>query len=70
MNVAFLGENALIQDADRTELEGELEKTELLLIHRKDFQDLIFQNRDVSGQFIKMLSQNLVEKEKELVEMA
>jgi CRP-like cAMP-binding protein len=67
---AFLGENALIQDADRTEFAEALEDTELLLIPRKDFQDLIFQNRDVSGQFIKMLSQNLVEKEKELVEMA
>jgi CRP-like cAMP-binding protein len=67
---AFLGENALIQDADRTEFAEALEDTELLLIPRKDFQDLIFQNRDVSSQFIKMLSQNLVEKEKELVEMA
>jgi len=67
---AFLGENALIQDTDRTEFAEALEDTELLLIPRKDFQDLIFQNKDVSGQFIKILSQNLIEKERELMEMA
>ena len=31
---------------------------------------MIFQNREVSGQFIKMLSKNLLEKEHGLVEMA
>lgn len=66
----FLGENALIQDTERTEFAQALEETELILVPRKDFQDLIFQNREVSGQFIKMLSRNLLEKEHGLVEMA
>ncbi len=66
----FLGENALIQDTERTEFAQALEETELILVPRKDFQDLIFQNREVSSQFIKMLSRNLLEKEHELVEMA
>lgn len=66
----FLGEKALIQDTDRTEFAQALEDTELLLIPRQEFQDLIFQNREVSGQFIKMLSKNLIEKENNLVEMA
>jgi len=66
----FLGENALIQDTERTEFAQALEETELILVPRKDFQDLIFQNREVSGQFIKMLSKNLLEKEHGLVEMA
>lgn len=66
----FLGENALIQDTDRTEFAQALEETELILIPRKDFQDLIFQNREVSGQFIKLLSKHLIEKETNLMEMA
>lgn len=66
----FLGENALIQDTERTEFAQALEETELILVPRKDFQDLVFQNREVSGQFIKMLSKNLLEKEHDLVEMA
>ena len=66
----FLGENALIQDTDRTEFAQALDETELSLIPRKDFQDLVFQNKEVSAQFIKMLSQNLLAKEHNLMEMA
>lgn len=67
---SFLGEKALIMDSDRTEFAMAMEETELLLIPRQDFQDLIFQNREVSGEFIKKLSDNLVEREKELMDMA
>lgn len=66
----FLGEKALIQDASRTESAQALEDSELMLIPRKDFQDLVFQNREVSSEFIKMLSRNLSEKENNLIEMA
>ena len=66
----YLGENALIQDTDRTEFAQALDETELTLIPRKDFQDLIFQNKEVSTQFIKLLSQNLLAKEHNLMEMA
>lgn len=66
----FLGENALIQDTDRTEFAQALEDTEVIMIPRKEFQDLIFQNREVSGRFIKMLSKNLLDKESSLMEMA
>lgn len=69
-NGAFLGEKALIKDTDRTEFAMAMEETELVLIPRQDFQDLLFQNREVSGRFIKMLSENLVEREKELMDMA
>lgn len=67
---SFLGEKALIQDSDRTEFAQALEDTELILIPRKDFQELVFRNREVSGQFIKMLSRNLIDKESSLMEMA
>ncbi len=67
---SFLGEKALIQDTDRTEFAMAMEETELVLIPRQDFQNLIFQNREVSGQFIQLLSKNLADREKELMDMA
>lgn len=67
---SFLGEKALIQDTDRTEFAMAMEETELALIPRQDFQELIFQNREVAGQFIRLLSQNLAERERELMDMA
>ena len=66
----FFGEKALIQDGERTDSAQALEDSDVILIPRKDFQDLIFQNREVSSQFIKMLSENLSEKENNLIEMA
>ncbi|MCP4457360.1 MAG: response regulator [Cytophagales bacterium] len=69
-NGSFLGEKALIQDSDRTEFAMAMEETELVLIPRQDFQNLIFQNREISGQFIKLLSKNLADREKELMDMA
>jgi CRP-like cAMP-binding protein len=66
----FLGEKALIQDTDRTEFAMALEDTELVLIPRQDFLDLVFGNRDVSGQFMKLLAENIIGREKELMNMA
>lgn len=66
----FLGEQALIQDTNRTEFAEAMEETELMLIPRNDFQQLIYSNKEVSGQFIRLLSKNLIEKEHELIELA
>ena len=66
----FLGERALIQETTRTEFAEALEETELLLIPKDDFQELVFKNREVSGKFIKLLSNNLSQREHELMEMA
>ncbi|MEQ6168811.1 response regulator [Ekhidna sp. MALMAid0563] len=66
----FLGERSIIQDSSRTEFAEAMEDSELMLIPKDDFQQLIFNNREVSGQFIKLLSNNLSEREKELMEMA
>lgn len=66
----FLGERATIQDSARTEFAEAMEETELILIPKSDFQELIFKNREVSGQFIKLLSNNLSKREHELMEMA
>lgn len=66
----FLGEQSVIQDASRTEFAECMEDAELLLIPKDDFQELIFKNREISGKFIKMLSNDLSQREKELMEMA
>ena len=66
----FLGERSIIQDSSRTEFAEAMEDSELMLIPKGDFQQLIFNDREVSGQFIKLLSNNLSDREKELMEMA
>lgn len=66
----FMGQHALIQDINHTEFAEALEKTELILIPRADFQNLVFQNREVASQFIKMLSKDIIEKEQELIGLA
>ncbi|MEL6559397.1 MAG: response regulator [Bacteroidota bacterium] len=66
----FLGQHALIRDINYTEFAEALEPTELLLIPRADFQDLIFQNREISAEFIKLLAQEVTEKEAELLHLA
>lgn len=66
----FLGQHALIRDINYTEFAEALETTELLLIPRADFQDLIFQNREISAEFIKLLAQEVTEKEAELLHLA
>lgn len=66
----FIGQHALIQDVNHTEFAEALEKTELILIPRLDFQNLVFQSREVASQFIKMLSKDIIEKEQELIGLA
>lgn len=66
----FLGEQSIIQDTSRTEFAETMEDSELMMIPKDDFQELIFKNREISGQFIKLLSNNLSQREKELMEMA
>ncbi len=66
----WIGEKAMIQDLPRSEFAEALEETELLLIPRDDFQKLIFNNREVSSTFIKMIAKDLAEREHELMEIA
>lgn len=66
----FLGEQSMIQDTARTEFAEAMEDTELILIPKRDFQELVFRNRDISARFIKMLSNDLSKREHELMEMA
>ena len=44
--------------------------TEVSLIPAEDFKKLLFANRDVSIQFVKMLAANVAEKEEQLLSLA
>jgi len=47
-----------------------LEDTELALIPREDFNELIDRNPEVARKFIQLLAKNVAEKEKQLLKLA
>ncbi len=66
----YFGQLALIQDINYTEFAEALEPTELILVPRADFQQLVFSSNEISSKFIKMLSRDLADKEVELMRLA
>jgi len=66
----FFGYLGLLTDGSFEVTAAALEDTELLVIPRQDFVSLVHRNHDVSVKFIKMLSNNLTEKEQQLLELA
>ncbi len=66
----FIGYLALMQN-ERYQISAyALEDTSISLIPKKDFFTLLHGNRDVSNKFIKMLSDNILEKEEQLLSLA
>lgn len=66
----FLGYVPLLMDTGHDVSATALEDTELHVIPKEDFISLVHRNHDVSMRFIKMLSNNLAEKERQLLELA
>ena len=66
----FCGHTAVLKDEHYHESAEAMEDTECRLIPRQDFLDLMFKNRDVASTFIKLISNNLIEKEKEMLDLA
>jgi CRP-like cAMP-binding protein/CheY-like chemotaxis protein len=66
----FLGYTALIQDTTFNYSAAALEETEISLIPKEDFNQLIFANRDVASRLIKMLARNVAVKEEQLLHLA
>jgi len=66
----FLGHIALIDGEEYLETATALEPTELAVIPRQDFLALLQKNKNVSAQFMKMLSASIKEGEKRLLQMA
>ena len=66
----FLGYVDLLKSAAHTETAAAMEDTDIVLIPKDDFLALIQANRDVSSQMIKMLANNITEKEEQLLNLA
>lgn len=66
----FIGYITLFENGEYHETATAMEPTEVAVIPKQDFLTLIQKNRDVAATFIKMLSNNVVEKEKRLLQVA
>ncbi len=66
----FFGYVALLEDGKYTDSATVLEDAEIHMLPKEDFFDLVYKNAEVSRKFIKMLSDNLREKEEQLVKLA
>ena len=66
----FFGYLSLLQGEKHTNTATALEDSEVYMIPKEDFYDLIYKIAEVSRKFIELLSNNLREKEKQLVKLA
>jgi CRP-like cAMP-binding protein len=66
----FFGYAALLEEGPYKESAVAMEDSEICAIPKEDFFDLLYKNAEVSRRFIKMLSDDLVEKEEQLIRLA
>ncbi|HRN36710.1 MAG TPA: response regulator [Flavobacteriales bacterium] len=66
----FIGYLGLLEGGHATETAEALEETEVALVPREDLLRLLYRDRDVSMRFIRMLSQEMGEKQERLLQLA
>lgn len=66
----FFGYQALISGAEYAASAAVLETSEVSFIPKEDFFMLLHTNRDFAAQFVKMLADNSIEKEEQLISLA
>lgn len=66
----FVGHTALLERSVYKDTAEALEETELAIIPREDFDELIDRNPKVARKFIQLLAKNITEKEKQLLKLA
>ena len=66
----FLGYVSLLEETAYKENAEAMEETELTIIPRKEFENLIHKNQAVQKKFIKMLAKNITENEQHLLGIA
>ena len=66
----FFGFTPLFQEGNYTDNAVALEASEIYKIPREDFLNLILKNRIIASSFIKVLSNNIVDKEQQLLSFA
>ncbi len=66
----FFGHIALLQNTTYKDTAEALDECEIALIPKEDFEKLLYNNKEVSQYFLKLLANNIAEKEEKLVGMA
>ncbi|MCW3080535.1 response regulator [Segetibacter sp.] len=66
----FFGYTAILEDVNYKEEAVVLEETELMLIPREDFMQLVSNDMQIAQSFIKIITKNVVEKEENLLNLA
>lgn len=66
----FFGHISIIENTEYQESSEALEECEIIAIPKHDFLELITRNQSVANQFIKMLANDIQEKEKQLTQIA
>jgi CRP/FNR family transcriptional regulator, cyclic AMP receptor protein len=66
----FIGYPALIEDRNYDDSAVVLEDAEIMQIPREDFLQMINSNMDVAAKFIRIMTQNVKEKEERLLNLA
>jgi len=66
----FLGYSSLIENSNYTENTIVLEDAEILQIPREDFLQMIYGDMNVAARFIRIITQNVKEKEERLLNLA
>ncbi|MEP6628184.1 MAG: response regulator [Ginsengibacter sp.] len=66
----FFGYNALLENGTYKESAETMEECDISTIGREDFEILINNNKEVAQKFIKLLAQNVTEKEEQLINLA
>lgn len=66
----FMGYVAMLENTVYKDSAAALEETELAIIPREDFDQLISTNKEVAQKFIRLLAKNISERENQLVNIA
>lgn len=66
----FFGYTAMLEGTDYKENAEVLEETEVSIIPREDFENLINNNKEVMHKFIQLLANNVTEREQQLLNLA
>lgn len=66
----FIGYIALLENNTYKETAEAMEETEMVVIPREEFEELLNKNPEVARKFIRLLAKNIAEKEKQLLGLA
>ncbi len=66
----FIGYPALIEDKNYDDSAVVMEESEIMQIPKEDFLQMIYSNMDVAAKFIRIITQNVKEKEERLLSLA